>query len=433
MVAIGCCDKQPQGLRPFRRTASARYLRRVQRRSTTLEYGYARARQALRSSCTPPDAGLRMADRLVSRRKFRLAGSAASVGWAQVENSCERFAGDRNLEMTVGRSIYIPAIDHLVGPVVRTTRARSPWRRRSRAITLDQGHHPERRVRWAPLEHDRIECSVNVALRTDAVLRLQISMSSHTSCIPTISTFGHGMARMRGVPLQSPEAFAGLPRLRPVSVPAPSAGDGDGARLACRPGTSGIQPRGALPAQYRSDAVIVAVLEICSPQQVIARRRCCAARLKNAGFVRTGTKTANLVKAGLWVRPLEPPVGRAHRLLIGVEGDRYGWSPQFGGGFRVLFGAGESTYDWPGLTREQDAEARRLNHSILDRLNPYYQQPIATMRELVDRRGVGQFWFHFITEEDVRHWLDLLGGWLPHSLAHLGKDPGISRLFPDRA
>lgn len=155
--------------------------------------------------------------------------------------------------------------------------------------------------------------------------------------------------------------------------------------------------------------------------------------LKSAGFVRSGPRTAHLIKAGLWLRPLEPPVGRATRLLIGVEGNRYGWSPQFGGGFRVLLGAGVDTYDWPGLTREHDEEARRLNHLVIDRLDPFYEQPIATMRELVDRRGAGQFEFHFITEEDVRRWLDLLGGWLPVSLSHLGEDPGIRSLFPDRA
>ena len=153
--------------------------------------------------------------------------------------------------------------------------------------------------------------------------------------------------------------------------------------------------------------------------------------LKSAGFVRTGPGTANLVKAGLWLRPLDPPVGRAHRLLIGVEGDRYGWSPQMGGRFRVLLGAGASARDWPGLTKEQQVETTRINHSVLDRLDPDFE-PVATMRSNVENRAPGELWFHFLDESDVRRWLDVLGGQVPAVLANLAGDRSIERQFPDR-
>lgn len=155
--------------------------------------------------------------------------------------------------------------------------------------------------------------------------------------------------------------------------------------------------------------------------------------LKRAGFVRSGSRTAHLVKAGLWVRPLDSPIRHADRLLIAVEGDVYGWSPQFGGRFRVLLGAGASSRGWPGLTKEQRDETKRINHSVLDRLDPFFEHPIATMRSNVDNWAPGDLWFHYFDGGDVRRWLDLLGGWLPTVLAHLAEEPSIVRLFPDRA
>jgi hypothetical protein len=153
--------------------------------------------------------------------------------------------------------------------------------------------------------------------------------------------------------------------------------------------------------------------------------------LKSGGFVRTGSRTTNLVKAGLWVRLLEPPLGGTNRLLICVEANRYGWSPQMGGSFRVLLGAGRSGRDWPGLTRDQRAEMKRMNHSVLDRLDPDFE-PVATMRRNVDVSAPGDVWFHFLDESDVRRWLDLLGGQVPTVLAHLAGDRSIEDLFPDR-
>ena len=153
--------------------------------------------------------------------------------------------------------------------------------------------------------------------------------------------------------------------------------------------------------------------------------------LTSAGFARSGPRTAHLVKAGLWVRPLEPPVGRVNRLLIAIEGDRYGWSPEMGGRFRVLLGAGASGRDWPGLTKEQQAETTRINHSVLDRLD-LNLEPVATMRSNVDDWAPGELWFHFVDESDVRRWLDLLGGQVPTVLAHLAGDRSIEHLFPDR-
>lgn len=135
------------------------------------------------------------------------------------------------------------------------------------------------------------------------------------------------------------------------------------------------------------------------------------------------------MKAGLWVRPLTPPVGRADRLLIAVEGGRYGWSAQLGGQFRVLLGAGAASYAWPGLTSDQRRAARLLSHSVIDKLDPYYAEPIATMRHLVDHPGHGELWFPFLDEDDVRQWFVVLSGWLPASLASLAGDDGIQRVF----
>lgn len=154
--------------------------------------------------------------------------------------------------------------------------------------------------------------------------------------------------------------------------------------------------------------------------------------LKSAGFVRSGSRTTDLVKAGLWLLPLEPPVGRAERLLICVEADRYGWSPQMGGRFRVLLGAGGTGRDWPGLTQEQRAESMRINHAVLDRLDREFE-PVATMRRNVDNALPGEVWVHFLDENDVHRWLDVLGDWIPTVLAHLAGDEGVRRLLPDRS
>ena len=84
------------------------------------------------------------------------------------------------------------------------------------------------------------------------------------------------------------------------------------------------------------------------------------------------------------------------------------------------------------LLSPTDASTRHINNSVLDRLDPFFEEPIATLRSNVDHWAPGDLWFHYIDERDVRRWLDLLGGWLPTVLAQLAEERTIVRLFPDR-